>query len=163
MRYLLATVGLTLVYALALASADPWDLGIGAALGLGVLLTFRTFLFVLPAVAPGNLWSRIVHLPRLTLATAATIVRGTIFVARAVLSQRLPQNAGFVAIPDGERTPSGVVMSGLLETLSPGSVLIDVDPASRTWTLHALDASNPDAVEAELEDFYERYQRPVWS
>jgi multicomponent Na+:H+ antiporter subunit E len=161
-RYLLATVGLTLVYALALASANPWDLGIGAVLSFCVLLAFRKFLFVLPPVAPSALMRRIAHLPPLALATAATIVRGTVFVARAVLSPRLPQKAGFVAMPDGERSPSGVVISGLLDTLSPGSVLIDIDPAARTWTLHSLDASDPEAIDAELRSFYERYQRPVW-
>jgi multicomponent Na+:H+ antiporter subunit E len=158
----MATAGLTLVYALALASADPWDLGIGAALSMGVLLAFHRFLFVLPAVAPSELLRRIAHLPLLAVATAATIVRGTIVVARAVLSPRLPQNAGFVAIQDGERTPTGVAISGLLETLSPGSVLIDIDPAARTWTLHSLDASNPEEIETDLRTFYERYQRPVW-
>lgn len=161
-RLLLATVGLTLIYVLDLASTDPWDFGIGAILSLGVLLTFRRFLFVRPAVPASELIRRLAHLPRLMLATAAAIVRGTVVVARAVLSPELPQHAGFVVIPDGERTASGVVVSGLLDTLSPGSVLIDIDSTARTWTLHALDASDPEAIEAETTAFYERYQWPVW-
>ena len=40
MRIAIATAILTGIYALALASADPWDLALGAALGLCVALTF---------------------------------------------------------------------------------------------------------------------------
>jgi multisubunit Na+/H+ antiporter MnhE subunit len=50
----------------------------------------------------------------------------------------------------------------MLDTLSPGSVLIDHDPAAKTWTIHTVDASDEEATARELERFYERYQRPVW-
>ena len=40
MRFVFTTAALTAVYALALASADPWDLGFGAALSVCVLLHF---------------------------------------------------------------------------------------------------------------------------
>lgn len=161
-RYILAAVALTLVYALALASADGWDLGMGAALSLCILFVFRRFLFVYPAVPTVDVLRRLAHLPKLALATGRSIVRGTIDVARAVLSPNLPANDGFVVISDGDRTPSGVVMSGFLDTLSPGSVLINIDPASRTWTIHALDVTGEPDVESNAQHFYEHYQRPVW-
>jgi multisubunit Na+/H+ antiporter MnhE subunit len=67
-----------------------------------------------------------------------------------------------VAIPNADRTPSGVIISGYLNTLSPGSVLIHPDPDAETWTIHALDVSDPQAVIENAQEFYERYQRPVW-
>jgi multisubunit Na+/H+ antiporter MnhE subunit len=73
-----------------------------------------------------------------------------------------PANVGFVTIPDGRRTASGVMVSGLLDTLSPGSVLIEDDPLAGTWTIHSIDASDPQKTVSELERFYEHYQRPVW-
>ena len=162
MRIVFASAALTAIYALALASANPWDLGIGAALGLGTLLTFRGFLLAGEAISPYLILRRAAHFPALVLATAINIIRGTLQVARVVLTWLPPRDAGFVTIPQGERTDAGVVVSGLLDTLSPGTVLIDVDPAAQTWTVHALDASDEDAVRADVERMYDRYQRPVW-
>lgn len=162
MRILLTTVVLAGVYALTLASADPWDLGLGAALGLGVTLLFRDFLFTEPAAAPARMLRRIAYLPNLVVGTVIDITRGTIEVARVVLSPKIPRNEGFVEIPNHGRTPSGVVVSGLLNTISPGSVLIDIDPVAETWTIHAIDVSDEEAVIDSAQRFYERYQRPVW-
>ena len=162
MRIAFGAVMLAVVYALALASANPWDLALGVTLGLAALLTFRQFLLAEPAEPAFDVVKRAVHLPRLIFATAAEIVRGTVQVARAVLSPRMPDRAGFVTIPDGNRSPSGVVLSGLLNTISPGSVLIELHPDSRNWTIHALDASDEQLVIDQAQEFYERYQRPVW-
>jgi hypothetical protein len=42
MRTLIGTVLLAVTYCLALASADPWDIGLGLALGFLVLRGLRT-------------------------------------------------------------------------------------------------------------------------
>jgi multisubunit Na+/H+ antiporter MnhE subunit len=160
-RIVLSTTALAVTYALALGSGDPWDLGIGALLGMSVVLTFRRFLFPQSEATPPPLLTRITGVPALVLATSIDIVRGTLLVAR-VLSSSPPRDAGFVDIPIGARTPKGVAVSGLLNTLSPGSVLIDVDQTAGTWIIHALDASDEDRVVDEIQRFYERYQRPVW-
>jgi multisubunit Na+/H+ antiporter MnhE subunit len=161
-RMALSAAGLTAIYCLALASADPWDVAIGALLSLIVLVAFHPFLFVLPPRPVPELIARLAHLPRLMLATTANIINGTFAVARVVLTPGPVRGPGLVTIPIGKRTPSGVAMSGLLDTLSPGSVLIDVDPASGTWTIHALDATAPGEVIADVQEFYDRYQRQVW-
>lgn len=162
MRIVLGTALLTLVYCLALASANPWDIGLGAVFGFIILVTFRGFLFLEPATAPGNVLSRAVHFPALVAATIVDIVRGTIDVARVVLSPTIVSRGGLVEIPDGGRTTSGVIVSGLINTISPGSVLIDIDPDSRDWTIHTIDALHPEEFIARQQDFYERFQRPVW-
>jgi multisubunit Na+/H+ antiporter MnhE subunit len=90
------------------------------------------------------------------------IVRGTIDVAKVVLSPKVVSRGGFVEIPDGGRTTSGVIVSGLINTLSPGSVLIDIEPESRDWTIHTIDASHPEEIVAHQQSFYKRFQRPVW-
>jgi multisubunit Na+/H+ antiporter MnhE subunit len=162
MRFVLTTVALTAVYALALASADPWDLGIGAVISVGVLLAFRRFIFPDRGLSPRLVLQRAVHFPVLVVGAVANILRGTVQVIRVVLGWTTAQNAGFVEIPKGDRTDTGVVVSGLLDTLSPGSVLVDIDTEARTWTIHALYAEDPDAVREDVERFYERFQRPVW-
>lgn len=162
MRIFLATTALMLIYALALASANPWDLAIGALLGLGLLRMFHEFLLPEPGASVAATVTRAIHLPKLIAATGADIVRGTVQVARIVLSPAPPNLSGFVEIPNDSRTETGVVVSGLLNTLSPGSVLISVDPDTESWTIHALDASDPEAVIEDAQDFYHRSQRPVW-
>jgi multisubunit Na+/H+ antiporter MnhE subunit len=157
-----AVVAATAVYALALASRDPWDLAAGALLGLAVALVFRAFVFPENGTARIPWYRRVLHFPALVVATAVEIVRGTFQVARVVLSPSRAARAGFVDIPVGERTPSGVAINGLLNTLSPGSVFIDVDPATGSWRIHTIDASDPNQVRADIQRHYERYQRPVW-
>ncbi len=162
MRFVLTTAALTAVYALALASADPWDLGIGAVISVCVLLGFRRFIFPDQGLPPRLALQRAVHFPVLVVGAVANIVRGTVQVIRVVLGWTTAHHAGFVEIPKGDRTDTGVVVSGLLDTLSPGSVLVDIDPEARIWTIHALQAEDPDAVREDVERFYERFQRPVW-
>ncbi len=162
MRYLVAICALAGIYALALASADPWDLWLGAVLGTTLVFGFRSFLFTKEEIPGIDLFRRLAQLPALAAATTAEIARGTVMVARAVLSPELPRHDGFVVIPDGERTATGVVVSGLLNTLSPGSVLIDIDPDVGSWTIHALDTTDAPGIVEDAQRFYERYQRPVW-
>jgi multisubunit Na+/H+ antiporter MnhE subunit len=162
MRYILVTAGLTVVYALALASADPWDLAIGALLAMGVLLAFGRFILPGEALPFPVFLRRALHFPALVFAAIIHIIRGTGQVAGAVLGMTSTRNADFVVVPRGDRTQTGVVVNGLLDTLSPGSVLVDIDPAADTWTMHVLQADDPDEVRAALDQFYDRYQRPVW-
>lgn len=162
MRIVFATGIMAIVYLMALASTDPWDTAAGLLLGFGVLLLFRDFLFQGAPTGPREFLRRAIHFPRLVLAEAATIVRGTVTVTRAVIAPHPPEHAGFVEIPIGERTPTGVIVSAWLNTLSPGSVFIGTDPEATYWSIHALDAADKDAVREEAQQFYERYQRPVW-
>ena len=162
MRFLFATMALTLVYALALASADPWDVGIGAAISVMVLLAFRRFIFPEEQLPPRLVVRQALRFPLLAVATAANIVRGTVQVTRAVLGWTSARNAGFVVVPRGDRSDTGMVINGLLETLSPGSVLVDIEPDADAWTIHVLQAEDQDVVRADVDRFYDRFQRAVW-
>ncbi len=86
MRTLIGTLLLAATYCLALASADPWDVGIGLVLGFLILRGFRSFIFPEQGPAGSNLLRSLVHLPRLIVAVFVDIVRGTVDVAQAVLS-----------------------------------------------------------------------------
>lgn len=161
MRILIGTVLMAVIYCLALASADPWDVGLGLVLGFLVLRGFRTFVFPEPSPAEVTVLSSLLRLPRLIVAEFVEIVRGTINVARAVLSPQLPDTHGFVSIPVGARSERGVDFSGFLNTLSPGSVYIGLDTDANSWVIHALDAEDSQQVAADAQAFYEKYQRPV--
>ena len=161
-RFLLALAVLVIVYLLVLASAAPWDFGFGVVLGAGLLVTTRRFIFGgRPAPIP-NLPRRLLALVPFAAATLVDIVRGTWQVALVVLHLRPLRHPGIVAIPIGERTPLGVVVSALAISLSPGSFLVDIDETERVMLFHVLEASDPDAVRAEYQAFYRRYQRHVF-
>jgi len=157
-----STAGLALVYVLTLASADPVDLAIGAGLGaaLAGLLGGR-----LPPGLPGHvppLAGRIAWWPVLAGAVLADIVHGAWDVTLRVLHVRAIERPGLVRVPIGQRTERGVAVFALATTLSPGSVLIDVDWERRDLLVHVIDASDPDAVRDRLQRFYDRYQRRIF-
>lgn len=161
-RYAGAALLLTLIYAGALASFDPWDLLIGALLAAGLIALFRGFLHQemsdKPPVRPRRLLAFIPFFG----AIVREIIVGTWIVARIVLHPRPRNRPGIIAVPLGERTEAGVAISALAMSLSPGSSLIAIDWDRRVMLVHLLDASDPDEVRATLQRFYERYQRAVF-
>jgi len=160
-RVALALAVLTATYALVLASVHPWDLALGATLSAGVLLAFRPFLLGRRPPPVEGLVRRVLALPGLVWAVLADITVGTVRVAAVVLGLRPLERPGIVAVPVGERTEAGVVVSAFLATLAPGEYLVDVDWSERRMLLHVLDARDPDGVRERFDRFYRRYQRRV--
>jgi len=161
-RLLLSLVPLVLVYVLVLASAGPWDAAIGTALAGALLWGTRGFLFGESPAPPANPVRRLAAFVPFATATLRDVLRGTWNVALVVLHLRPLRHPGIVAVPIGERTLLGVAVTALVDTLSPGSCLVDVDWERRTILLHVIDASDPDAIRAAHERFYRRYQRHVF-
>lgn len=153
---------LTLIYALALESFKLWDLAIGALIAAALLAATWRQLFAEHQDVPGGVLRRAVAFVPFALAVLRDIVVGTWQVALVSLRLRPLPQVGIVAVPIGERTPLGVAVSGLVTTLSPGSVLVEVDEERGVMLYHVLDASDPEAVRAQQRAFYERYQRHVF-
>ncbi len=161
-RGLVSLALVTSVYLLALASVDPLDALVGAALAAALLLGLRGFLFRGPAPPLARLPRRALALLPFMLAVLWDITKGTWQVALVVLRLRPLESPGVVAIPIGARTETGIAATSLVATLSPGEFLVDVDYDRGVMLMHVLDATDPDAVRARHEDFYRRYQRAVF-
>ena len=165
-RALLGLALLALVYALTLASADPLDLLAGLALGAVGVAVQRRLRGVEPADEGADraaaLPARVLAFPLFVGGLLADVARGTIDVALRTLHLRMVERPGIVLVPIEERTRLGVAVSALATTLSPGSLLVDVDWQRRAMLIHVIDASDPDAVRAQHRRFYERYQRRVF-
>ena len=159
---LLVLALLTAVYALALASVAAADLLFGALLGGGLLLLSRAV--TVPAHQPSamDLIGRVGAFLPLAVIVARDIIVGTWQVAVVVLGLRPLHAPGIVKVPIGNRSPVGVTVSSLIESLSPGSILIDIDWDERVMYFHVVDASDPDQFRVKLRRFYERYQRRVF-
>ena len=157
-----AATGLGVLYVLTLASDDPVDLVTGALLGTVLVILLGSRLRLAPDPGAASLAQRLVWFLPFVGAVLADILQGTWDVALRVLHLRQLERPGVVRIPIGARSKHGVAVSALATTLSPGSVLIDVDWERGDLRLHVIDASDPDRVRERLQRFYDRYQRRVF-
>lgn len=158
----LGFVLLTLVYAMVLTSFHPFDLLFGAILSAALLYAFRGFVFGggdRPGPLPGLLGRFAAFFP-FTWAVVVDVVKGTWEVALVTLHLQPLRRPGIVKVPVGERTPTGVAVSALVTTLSPGAFLVEAN--EEFMLLHLIDATDPGAVREKHEDFYQRYQRKVF-
>jgi multicomponent Na+:H+ antiporter subunit E len=152
---------LAAVYLLTLGSAHPLDLAFGVV--LAAVLSFGLRGRLERPQGPGpSLAARLAAAPLLLAALLAEIARGTWDVGLRVLGLRPVEHPGIVLVPIGERTELGVAVTGLLIGLSPGSLLVDVDSQRQAMVFHVIDAHDPDAVRAQIDHFYQRYQRRVF-
>jgi multicomponent Na+:H+ antiporter subunit E len=167
-RYLTAILMLTLVYALALASFHPWDLLFGAGLSAALLFACRRFVFDADGTAPRPAGRRLTLLGRVVafVPFAAVVFRnilvGNVEVTLVTLGLRPLLRPGIVAVPVGDRTPTGVAVWAVVTALPPGSYFVDVDRERGVVLIHVLDARDPEAYREEQEDFYRRYQSKVF-
>lgn len=162
MRFALSLVILLLVYLSVLASLNPWDVLMGAAVAAGLLLAFERFL---AAGRPAPLYSplgRFLAFWPFVVAVIWDILTGAWTVIGIVLRIRPLARPGIVAVPTEDRTPTGVAVSALATTLSPGTFLVDVDWERGVMLIHSIDASDPDAVRESHQAFYRRHQRRVF-
>jgi multisubunit Na+/H+ antiporter MnhE subunit len=159
---ILVLVVLTLVYALALGSFKPLDLASGAVLAAILLVSFRRFIFGGHPWPVPRLAARVIFFFPFAAATVWTVITGTWAVALVTVGLRPLVSPGIVAVSIGERSEVGVAVSALATTLSPGTMLVDVDRERGAMLLHVIDAADPDKVRDEHEDFYQRYQKKVF-
>ena len=161
-RYVAAVAVLTLVYALALASFDPLDLLFGAALSAALVFASRRFVFGdEPGRTPSPFARAAAFLP-FSFVILRDIIVGTWEVTLVTLRLRPLKGPGIVAVPIGERTPTGVAVWAVVTGLPPGSFFVDIDRERGVALIHVLDSRDPDGFRREQEDFYRRYQSKVF-
>lgn len=161
-RFLLSVLGLTVIYSMFLLSAQPWDLIAGASIATGAVLLFRRHLFGNAHEPLTRLGQRAVALLRFAWFVYVDVIQGLWSVMVIVLGLRPLKRSGILAIPIGERTANGVTVTAWAMTLSPGSVLIDVDWEQQVMLFHFIDVTEPEELREKIQRFYERYQRPVF-
>jgi len=156
------TAGLALVFVLTLASTDPVDLALGGVIGMVAVALLGNRLRLEPGGELPAFPGRAVWFPVFAGAVFVDVAKGTWEVAVRVLRLSRLDRPGIVRIPIGERSERGVAVSALATTLSPGSLLVDVDWHRGDILLHVIDASDPDGLRRDHQHFYDRYQRRVF-
>jgi multicomponent Na+:H+ antiporter subunit E len=166
-KRLIAVVVLLAVYLLTLGSLAWGDVAIGLVLAIAMELGWRRRVLrggvvADPTTPPGvPLPVALLHLPVLMFAVLVEITRGTWEVAKFSLGIREPVDEGIVEIELEGISEEGTAAWAFISTISPGELVLDVDEERGVLVIHALDASDPDAIRARHHDFYERYQRKV--
>ncbi len=161
-RYIAAVAVLALVYALALASFHPLDLLFGATLSATLVFVSRRFVFGDDPDRGSALLRRAAAFLPFSLAVFREILVGTWEVTLVTLHLRPLQEPGIVAVPIGERTPTGVAVWAVVTGLPPGTFFVDVDRERGVALIHVLDSRDPDGFREDQEEFYRRYQSKVF-
>lgn len=157
---------LTAIYVATLATDDPLDIVVGAAIAAVVLAVSVRWTDRLrgpappPDGGPGALRRAVAAVP-FAGAVAAEVAIGTWQVALIALGIRPLSAPGLLELPIGDRTQRGVAVFGMVVGLSPGTLMLDVDEDRGVLVLHTIDASDPEALRDRLERLYTRWQRPV--
>lgn len=161
MRWVVVVLALTAIYLLMLISLDPWDIAAGLLISTALALAFRGYLGLnAPARGPGPA-ERLRALPPFVARSIWDVISGAVRVALMVLHLRPLAKRHFIEIPFDDDTETGAALNALLTTLSPGSVLIDIDWDRRVALYHLLDDDEPDEIRRKYRELYERYQRHV--
>ena len=153
---------LALIYILTLASLEPWDVVGGLVIAAVLLALFqRVTIGHRPAPLP-DLPARLVAFIPFAARVAVEVIRGTWNVALVMIHLRPLGQPGIVTIPIENRSHRGIAVTALVTTISPGSYFLGVDWEHDQMVFHFLDASDPDAIRADLGRLYHRYQRHVF-
>jgi multisubunit Na+/H+ antiporter MnhE subunit len=160
--YTLVILLLTILYAMAIASFQPWDLATGAAISTGLLLLCRPVMPTDQSQATPPLYWRALNLSLFIAAVWLDILKDTWRVVLMVLGIRPPRRPDFVEIAIGERSETGSAISGFVNTVSPGSYLVEVDRKRGVILFHVVDADDPESVREAYQRKYRQRQRSVF-
>lgn len=159
MRRIPLTLLLAGVFLLALESPAPADLALALAVGCAAGIPLGR-----PAAAARprtGLLRRALALGGLLVWTASEAMKGTASMVRVVLRGHACEQAGLVDVPLGDRSSSAVALVGLLASLTPGSLLLDVDEERGVMVFHLIDRTQADSFRADLDRVQARWIRPL--
>ncbi len=158
MFHALVGAGLTLTFALTLASLAWQDLLVGAVLSTLLLIVYRKR--ILPAYRAESEFviHLLVRVPVFLWYLGNDILKGTWQVAVYVVGIRKLDHPGIVKVPFGNHSDAAVGFVGHLITISPGSFVVDIDWDDRTMLVHYIDASDPDMLRESVEKYYRLWE-----
>ena len=137
-----ALAALALLYLAMVGSLDPWAVAQAAVASAAALTLARPQLASLRS-GHGRSWR---HLARLAARSARDAVAGSFKVGLAAAGLRPLPEPAWVEVSVGERPPADPGALGLLETLSPGTYLVDFDEERRVMLFHVFDAADAEAL-----------------
>lgn len=145
-------------FALVVSDFSWQNMVVALALSSALLYLFRRQLIPHPLPPNGLALHLIVYSPALIWFLLVDIIKGTWQVLVITIGLRPLAKPGIVKIPINAHFPSGVGPVGFFVTLSPGTFLVDIDWEERVMLVHAIDASNPNALRKDAEKYYRLWE-----
>tara|TARA_B110000037_G_C16987707_1_gene451754 strand:- start:399 stop:722 length:324 start_codon:yes stop_codon:yes gene_type:complete len=84
------------------------------------------------------------------------VVTSNLAVARDVLGSQKRIQPGIVNIKVGDLTDFQAFILANMVTMTPGTLSLDIIPEKHSLTLHTLYAQNPEELQAQISNSYER-------
>jgi multicomponent Na+:H+ antiporter subunit E len=147
------TLVLTLFWAALQGSFTPFNLAVGAVLGLGIVLFTRP-LFPDEGAGTGQTPRPLRRLWRVTVLLAVFVyelVASSVRVAAYTLQPRLRMRSGIVAYPLDVTTDREITVLANLITLTPGTLTLGVSADQRTLYVHSMSVET-DSGDEVVED-----------
>lgn len=85
------------------------------------------------------------------------VLASGVATARVVLRPGPLPRPGLIRMEYAPMSEAGAALLGCLVTLTPGTTVIDIDPARREMLLHVLDVDQAGAAVASIRGEFERY------
>lgn len=137
-----ALAACALLYLGMVGSLDPWAVAQALAVSTAALAVARPQLASLRSGHRGS-WG---HLARVAVRSARDVFAGSWKVGLAAAGLRPVPEPAWVEVRVGERPPAHPGALGLLETLSPGTYVVDFDAERRTMLFHVFDAADAESL-----------------
>jgi multicomponent Na+:H+ antiporter subunit E len=87
---------------------------------------------------------------------ASQLVKSSLQVAREVVARQPRRKPAIFSVPLTATTDAEITLLMNLITLTPGTVVIDHDPANHRMWIHAMFAAQPDQVKQQIKDGFEK-------
>lgn len=157
MRSILAPVVLGLTYLVVIGTCSAAD--VVTALAIGAVVTVVAARS--PLIPSPQTVRALAGVPWFVWGISIEIFQGSWQMLLVLLGVRTWKTIGYVELPFGERSVTGARVNALVATMSPGSVLVDVNETDEMMLFNVIDAENPDRFRHSMDIFYRRYQKPV--
>lgn len=87
------------------------------------------------------------------------LVRSNIFLAYIILSPKMNIKSGFIHVPLTLKSDFGMLLFSNLVSMTPGSLVTNIDENKETATVHVLFSNNDNEIQAEVQRMQEKIKR----
>ncbi|MDF1534278.1 MAG: Na+/H+ antiporter subunit E [Methanosarcinaceae archaeon] len=161
-RYVLYSVPLGIMWCFVHGNVTILNFLLGSVLGLFIVLPFRKLYKFDQEESLSEIIRRIPYGIKLYFILNIEIVKASFMVAKIVLKPKIDLKPGIIAVPIRTKTDAGITAIANCITLTPGTITMDISDDRTMLYVHAIDASDPDAVRVYIRDKLEKYVLEVF-
>jgi multicomponent Na+:H+ antiporter subunit E len=150
MTYLLLNIGLALAWTALTGILNPTNLLMGFVFGYFTLFVVRR------AMGPSSYFLKVRQVIGFILFFLWELLLANLRVAHDVLTPRFFMQPRIIALPLDARTNAEITALAYFISLTPGTLALDVSSDRRVLFIHAMYASDADALRREIKQGFER-------